>query len=295
MIRARSRTRLLHALLPAGLLLTGLSACASGKRWVQESNHTTSMSRVRIYEDPESASRRATEANSHEPRVIGDPAERNLTEGEFADAPGARPKLALEDQPVPTNAPPDARLLGVFRNTYYDFPSEVEFEGAPVSVMNASCQAIRQVPRGFYEALCVQGSGVLSTGTTVSFSKRDCSCAELCPRTGQKICFDELDGAAFPWGRGALGKPITPLRSVAVDSNVIALGTPIYIAEFDGIPRKPDGPPHDGCFIAEDRGLKVQGEHIDVFTGNPKVTKHLNSQVPSNRGVHVYVGTARCQ
>ena len=85
----------------------------------------------------------------------------------------------------------------------------------------------------------MNASGTLATGSTVSFAKRDCECALSCPRTSQRICFDELDKSAFPWGRGALGKAITPLRSVAVDSSVIPLGTPLYIAEFDGVPRYP--------------------------------------------------------
>ncbi len=218
------------------------------------------------------------------------------SEEELADAAGKRPSLALQGQKKrDLNRPLDGELLGVFRNTYYDFPAEFNFSGPRVPLMNRSCQAIGQVPRGFYEAICVQGSGTLTSGATVSFSKRDCSCAEVCPRTGQKICFDALDQEEFPWGRGALGKPITPLLSIAVDSNVIPLGTVVYIAEYDGIERQPGGARHDGCFIAEDRGMKVKGEHVDVFTGNPSTTQHLNGLIPSNQGVHVYAGTARCQ
>lgn len=278
------------------LLLGGLtgSACASGKRWVDEPETSLSSRKgARLLDGATPQSRSKPGAPHFQPQTIGGTTG-PLTESELADAPGTRPQLALEDRPVPTNAPPDARFLGVFRNTYYDFPAEVDFKGASVSLMNSSCQAIRQVPRGFYEAVCVQGSGSLVTGSTVSFAKRNCACAETCPRTGQKICFDELDRSEFPWGRGAMGKPIVPLRSIAVDSNVIPLGTPVYIAEYDGVPRTPGGALHDGCFVAEDRGLAVQGEHVDIFSGDPRTTQHLNSQVPSNRGVHVYVGTARC-
>ncbi len=64
----------------------------------------------------------------------------------------------------------------------------------------------------------MQGSGRLGAGQTVSFAKRDCACAAVCPRTGQKICFERLDPARFPSGRGASGGPITPLRTVAVDT-----------------------------------------------------------------------------
>jgi 3D (Asp-Asp-Asp) domain-containing protein len=190
---------------------------------------------------------------------------------------------------------PGGRSLGTFRNTYYDFPSEADYAGPSVGLMNKSCNTIASVPREFYEAVCVQGSGTLKRGMTVSFARRDCECAEVCPRTGQKICFDELDAREFPWGRGATGKAITPLLTVAVDSEVIPLGTALYVPELDGLPRDPEGrAAHDGCFVAQDRGLKVKGQHIDVFTGHRSLTQLWNRLVPSNRGVTVVVESPRC-
>ncbi|HTU63886.1 MAG TPA: 3D domain-containing protein [Polyangiales bacterium] len=187
------------------------------------------------------------------------------------------------------------RSLGTFRNTYYDFPRELDFAGPQVAVKNARCETISQVPREFFESLCVQGSGTLRSGATVSFAKRDCACAELCPRTSQHICFDQLDPKLFPFGRGATGKAITPLLSVAVDSNVIPLGTPLYIPEFEGLPREVDGTTqHDGCFVAQDRGIRVTGQHVDVFTGFATITALWNRKVPSNQGVTVIVDSPRC-
>jgi len=142
--------------------------------------------------------------------------------------------------------------------------------------------------------VCVQGSGRLVSGATVSFAKRGCSCAAVCPRTGQQICFEKLDPVRFPHGRGATGRPITPLSTVAVDSNVIPLGTVLFIPEFVGISR-PDGSAHDGCFVAEDRGTRVIGKHVDIFTGDPELTARWNKLVPSNQGVQVRVGDARCR
>lgn len=188
------------------------------------------------------------------------------------------------------------KVLGTFKNTYYDFPSEGDYSGEPVGLMSASCQTIMNVPRPFYESVCVQGSGTLRSGGTVSFAKRDCSCAAECPRTGQRICFDLLDKAQYPWGRGATGKPITPLLTVAVDSTVIPLGTPLYIPEYDGVAREPSGATqHDGCFLAEDRGLAVKGQHVDVFTGHRDMTQLWNRLVPSNRGVTVVTDSPRCK
>jgi 3D (Asp-Asp-Asp) domain-containing protein len=76
---------------------------------------------------------------------------------------------------------------------------------------------------------------------------------------------------------------------------VIPLGTPVYVPEYDGIPRDPDQRSvHDGCFIAQDRGLKVKGKHLDVFTGHQSITTLWNRLVPSNRGVTVIVDSQRC-
>jgi 3D (Asp-Asp-Asp) domain-containing protein len=186
------------------------------------------------------------------------------------------------------------RPLGTFRNTYYDFPREADHSGPAVSLMSATCQPIAQVPRTFYEAVCVQGSGSLKRGGTVSFSKRDCACAEVCPRTGQRICFDALDPTAFPYGRGAAGTAITPMRTVAADTAILPMGTVVYIPELDGAPRNETGDVLDGCFVVEDRGLRVKGEHVDIFTGHPANTALMNERVPSNQGVTVVVAAPRC-
>lgn len=180
----------------------------------------------------------------------------------------------------------------VFRNTYYNFPREGSGP-RDATVFDASCAPIAAVTKAFHDAVCVQGSGRLASGATISFARRDCACAAVCPRTDQKICFESLDPARFPAGRGATGGPITPLRTVAVDTKVIPLGTRIFVRELVGLPRA-DGTPHDGCFVAEDRGLKVVGRQIDIFTGDPAMTARWNALLPSNTGVHVELGSPRC-
>jgi 3D (Asp-Asp-Asp) domain-containing protein len=225
------------------------------------------------------------------------PARRLLHTQVIGDAPETSAIETAASARATTGSAPklEGKVLGVFKNTYYDFPSEGDYEGDPTSLMNAACKPIAQVPRGFFESVCVQGSGTLKAGGTVSFAKRDCSCAAECPRTGQHICFDLLDKQEFPWGRGAAGKAITPLVSVAVDSSLIPLGTPLYIPEYDGVARDPSGTTrHDGCFVAEDRGLSVQGAHVDVFTGHKEITKLWNRLVPSNSGVTIVLDSPRC-
>ena len=210
------------------------------------------------------------------------------TSGGWLDAPprGA----ASADAPSP---PTGQRRADSFRNTYYDFPREGAGKKES-KVFDAACKPIADVSREFHDQVCLQGSGRLASGATISFAKRDCECAAECPKSKQKICFEALDPKLFPSGRGALGQAVTPLRTIAVDDTVVPLGSLVYIPEFDGLPR-PDGTSHDGCFIAEDRGSGVQGLHIDIFTGDPATTRSWNQLVPSNGGVHVEVDAPRCQ
>jgi 3D (Asp-Asp-Asp) domain-containing protein len=246
-----------------------------------------------------------------EPRTVAAPAVRSRvitgappTDDHFVapEASGAANQsgggiVSAGPSPAPRLNPraPGGKVLGTFRNTYYDFPSEADFSGENVALKDPRCKTIKTVARSFYEAVCVQGSGTLSSGSTVSFAKRDCDCAELCPRTGQHICFDELNARSYPWGRGATGRAITPLLTVAVDSDRIPLDTPVYIPEYDGVPRDASGSTtHDGCFIAQDRGVRVKGDHIDVFTGHSETTALWNGMVPSNRGVTVIVDSPHC-
>lgn len=278
--------RLLSAL---PVLLAGVaSACAGGLAWVEGADPPP---------PPGSASSADVSPLTSAAAPAGDPALEAFPPLPDADCDGGAdcagdPIVVREYGGGPRAVIGDKLPADLFRNTYYDFPAE----GAgtkDATIYDASCKSIAQVPRDFHDRVCVQGSGKLASGRTVSFAKRGCDCADVCPRTGHKICFEALDPAKFPHGRGATGKPITPLRTIAVDSSVIPLGTPVYVAEFAGLPR-PDGTKHDGCFVAEDRGVRVIGRQIDVFTGDPSVTVQWNKLVPSNRGVRVSANDPRC-
>lgn len=187
------------------------------------------------------------------------------------------------------------KVLGTFRNTYYDFPAEGDYKGETVALKDAQCRTIKNVPKDFHDKVCVQGSGTLLDGQTVSFNRRDCECAAECPRTKQRICFDALSSTKYPWGRGATGGPITPLLTIATDTAVIPFGTSVYIPEYEGMPTDGEGTRHDGCFIAQDRGSKVKGKHVDVFAGQEAVTKVWNALVPSNSGVTVVLDSPNCR
>ena len=210
-----------------------------------------------------------------------------------APRPVVAPLARVAEAPLLPPRAESAQAEGpVFLNTYYDFPEDPG-AGADTPLYSARCEEIARVTRSFHDRVCVQGSGRLASGGTVSFATRDCACAETCPRTGQRICYEALDPARFPHGRGATGRPITPLRTVAVDPRVVPMGATLFIPELAGLPR-PDGSRHDGCFVAEDRGLKIKGLRVDVFAGSSDTRRLWDASVPSNRGVHVLVGHPRC-
>jgi len=76
-----------------------------------------------------------------------------------------------------------------------------------------------------------------------------------------------------PYGDGAGGYQLVPFRSIAVNTNLIPLGTVLYIPAARGIAvTLPSGRTvqHDGYFFASDRGGDVRRNHIDVFVGHTK-------------------------
>lgn len=257
-----------------------VAACGTaGTSWVAEPSRSSEPSTdPRSFQPPE----------PHAPSVQPRPVRRILPPEPRAPERGGAPAPPAPDAD-------DGTELGMFRNTYYNFPHQLDYRGPSVSLFDARCRPLAAVPRAFHDTLCVQGSGSLASGRTVSFARRDCECARLCPRSGQKICFAELDPERFPWGRGAAGTAIVPLRSVAVDVRVVPLGTPLFIPEFVGLPLEASGTgSHDGCFVAEDRGIKVIGQHVDVFTGRVAMTRVWDARVPSNQGVTVFIDSPRC-
>ncbi|HEX4341392.1 MAG TPA: 3D domain-containing protein [Polyangiaceae bacterium] len=269
-----------RAFVPIATAAFAASACTTaGNTWLNEPSTAdqANLAAGKVHLPDEHAA--GAEPARFQSKVLGSEAER----------PEVTSERIRKQQPLV------GKILGTFRNTYYDFPSEAEGTGEAVSLRDAHCGEIAQVPRSFYESVCVQGSGILKSGRPVSFARRDCECAEVCPRTGQKICFESLDPLKFPWGRGALGTPITPLLTVAVDDTLIPMGSAVYIPEYDGMPVDANrSSTHDGCFISQDRGVRVKGAHVDVFTGARATTELWNRLVPSNQGVTIVLDSPRC-
>lgn len=76
--------------------------------------------------------------------------------------------------------------------------------------------------------------------------------------------------ARGPYGDGIRNYILSPYRTIATDSSVIAPGTVIFIPKARGTVIVTDEGReivHDGYFFAGDRGGAIKGTHIDVFIG----------------------------
>jgi 3D (Asp-Asp-Asp) domain-containing protein len=64
----------------------------------------------------------------------------------------------------------------------------------------------------------------------------------------------------------SLGCRVVPMRTIAVDKNIIPRRTVIFIKETVGV-KMPDGRTHDGYWYASDIGGAIKGQRIDLYTG----------------------------
>ncbi len=108
------------------MLALSSEGCASGKRWVGDSGTGPHRSGSRILLDGQV---HEGDKASSETVSIGPTSDRKVDEQEMADAPGDRPQLALTGTKPVVDGPLDGRMVGLFRNTYYDFPAESDFSG----------------------------------------------------------------------------------------------------------------------------------------------------------------------
>jgi len=161
------------------------------------------------------------------------------------------------------DAGPAGASLGLFDITYYWLALESDTSGpATTSLYDDQCSVLAIVNSEFAAALTLEGSGKLDDGRVLNYSG---ACG--CPNSP---CFFEVPPDK-PWGVGTENRTLVPFRSVAVDRNVIAIGTWLYIGELDGL-LMPDDPPtggfvHDGCVVADDVGGAINDQRIDFFSG----------------------------
>lgn len=116
-----------------------------------------------------------------------------------------------------------------------------------------------RVSATFDAAIRMEGTGKMLDGRILNFAGR-------APKEGGGlevrflVCPPEA-----PYGYGLDYIPLVPFRSVAVDPEVVKIGSKIYIPKAVGI-ALPDGSTHDGYFMAVDIGSAIKNKRIDMFT-----------------------------
>lgn len=199
----------------------------------------------------------------------------------------------VETEDVDVETRPDAgERVGSFWNTYYYLSDESAYSGPDdTSLYDDDCRPVADVPSKFANQACIEGSARLESGAVVNYDE-PCSCGPC------SFCWSKLDANRYPWGKGSQGNALEPLRSWAVDTDVIAFGTVLYVPKWDGveIPRVGElgGFTHDGCFRADDVGGGIEGNHFDLFAGTPAMRSALEKKYPTRTNFEVYRGASRC-
>lgn len=182
--------------------------------------------------------------------------------------------------------------IGTFWNTYYYLADESEYTGADdTSLLDAQCEPIADVPSDFASDACIEGSARLEDGTVINYAE-SCSCGPC------SFCWAELDPDTHPWGMGSMGNALQPLRSWAVDTDILEFGTVVYVPKWDGVPIPEVGElggfVHDGCFRADDVGGGIEGRHFDLFAGTPAMRRALEEIHPTRSDFRVFTNSGNC-
>ena len=184
------------------------------------------------------------------------------------------------------DSPPEARNIGKFKLSVYWLANERWYPGPRISPLYRKGKRLAWVSEGFARAIRMQGSGRLRNGWLVQYRGKCRYKRSFCLRV--KV----LSRRKFPMGVGAAGIPLRPLRSLAVDTRRVRFGTKLYIPALGRLIRS-SGKRHNGCFIAHDRGGKIKGRRLDLFTGSRRLyKKHLGVRTPQI--VRVYVAHPKC-
>jgi 3D (Asp-Asp-Asp) domain-containing protein len=204
--------------------------------------------------------------------------------------------ISRVSRPAKVELPAPGRELGSFQLTYYWMASEgkrprvaADGEGPPaVALKTKNCKAIATVSASFSRRLRLEGSGRLRDGRVVSTAGH-CRCGAPCYHVAR---------ASQPWGTGVNERPLSPFRSVAVDSSLVSIGSVLYIPALDGMTMPGRAPwggfVHDGCVIADDRGGGVRGKQLDLFTARRAHYQALARRLAQKK-VTVLDGTERCR
>lgn len=183
------------------------------------------------------------------------------------------------------------KKVGRFKITYYWIVFQAEFKGAPsVPLYDKKRKVLAVVTDAFGRRVSMEGTGILRDGRVVNLHEK-CSFAKY------GWCFMLVDTGKAPFGWGS-SEPLHPFRTLAVPNNVLPRGSVVYLPDFDGMPlpgAEGGFEYHDGCFVVEDTGWSLKGQHIDIFALSEDYYKALQARVDAAAShVNVFVDYPFC-
>lgn len=142
------------------------------------------------------------------------------------------------------------------RNTHYYVVLESDYDGLPKTetLLDMNEKVLANVSPEFKRAVTIEGTGRLSDGRIVNFA-------------GRKNREIRWLITKAPYGLGVGTCKLRPFRSVAVDPEVVPLGSVLRIQETIGM-RLPGGRRHNGIWHAVDIGGAIKKDRIDLFVGD---------------------------
>ncbi|MEK7867603.1 MAG: 3D domain-containing protein [Planctomycetota bacterium] len=166
-----------------------------------------------------------------------------------------RVTIPAGEVPDPKGAKPDPKTLdelGEFKVTFYwvEFEETYAKDPADTPILDDEGNELGRFAKKFVERIRIEGTGKLRDGRVINV-------------TGKEGRFEVVK---CPNGLGTKGYHLIPFRSVAVDKDVVPVGTELYVPSAVGA-KLPDGTVHDGRFWAHDVGGGIDGKHLDFFTG----------------------------
>lgn len=125
------------------------------------------------------------------------------------------------------------------------------------------------VTRKEYCNLQLQGTGFVDGvlyGYATKTEAHVTYCADISSKISGQVKF-QIEKNKY--GTGVQSRPLTPMKSIAVDRSVIPYGSKVFIPALKDLKYVFEGKEHihDGYVSADDTGGAIIGSHIDFFLG----------------------------
>lgn len=169
-----------------------------------------------------------------------------------------------------------------FETVLGELITNVEVAAAPPANTTAQGTSIRATiyyaalesdyPKGSDAAFTAKDSSILYQSSSVFLTKATIEgSARLLD--GRTLTVDGIVNNLQRWrwttkgyGEDAIGCPLVPFRTAAIDPTKIKMRTILFLPRTVGL-KLPNGDAHDGVWYAADTGSMIKGDRIDLFVG----------------------------